>query len=411
LDLSHNQITEQGATALGRALLLSSSTDGQDGVVVESLDLSNNPLGDRGALHLAAALAQGKVTNLTLRSCHIHADGAAAFGKALYALTMQQSGNDTATTSPKIIDLDLSGNPLGMLRGKVKAPGAGSKYSANRLKSTATATAASYMNRLKKGLKDSGVSDLISKSSSSGGVDSDDEEEQPGDEEEESDNDGESGGDPSQKRCGIKAFVNAFLQEEQEDEASDKATTASSGTTNDQSMVIQLGFRHCFLDHSAADALAAIQVESAEQGKAVVLLDLALNPVLEDDMVHALQIDPAKLSDPQTQSSYAMDQRLEMAERYMDTLQALRESKKRAAQARAARAQRMQQQRNRRRMEEEGSEDDDDFGQWDQPRRKTSYYDNDDRDYFDEEDDEDEAYGDEQDSDQDDWGDDDQYDY
>ena len=50
-----------------------------------------------------------------------------------------------------------------------------------------------------------------------------------------------------------------------------------------------LGLRGCFLDHGAMDALAAIQVEAAKKRNTNIMLDVALNPVLEDDMVTALQ--------------------------------------------------------------------------------------------------------------------------
>ena len=303
LNLAHNQITEDGATALGRALLLSS------GRCIESLDLSNNPIGDRGALHLAAALENGKVQELILRSSHIHADGASSFGKALNTLTTQ------ARFGRKLlrVSIDLSGNALGMLRGKSKKPGEGGKYSASRLKSTAAATAASYMSRIKKGIKDSGVGDFMG---SSANDDSDDEEAEGKDE---NDSDTEESSDASKKRCGAKALVNSFLGTFSEEEP--KTSSPSSPR-----VLIQLGLRHTFLDHGAADALAALLVEAEEKRNVEIEMDLALNPVLEEDMVEALE--------EKHDGGYHDDLRQEMAERYMDILHAVQEAKRRATEAR-----------------------------------------------------------------------------
>jgi len=370
LDLSNNQITEEGATALARALLLAApSSSCPENVIVQSLDLSNNPIGDRGALHLAAVMEQGRLPTLTARSCHIHANGAAAFGKALRALvaatakTTSQNGTTATATRPTTIGLDLSGNPLGMLRGKSKRPGEGGKYSASRLKSTATATAASYMNRIKKGLKDVGVSDLIS---GKGAADSDDEEQLPGEEDESDTESSGSGKDASKKTCGVKTFVNAFLQENDDDvDHDDDQSSDIQATDRNQKgddVVINLGLRHCFLDHGAADALAAIQIEAARaernkgQRKSRVVLDVSLNPVLEEDMVAALHLDVSKKSKKRA-DAYYMDQRVEMAERYIDMLQAIRESKRRAAEAREARVRMMQQRRERDRLEDEEEDD------------------------------------------------------
>ena len=126
------RITEEGATALGRAFLDNPSRRSNN-LIVESLDLSNNPIGDRGALALAAALEQGKLSNLILRSCHIHAEGASSFGKALWTLTTTTS-TQAEHEQEQIICLDLSGNPLGLLRGKSKSnkpDGTNNKYSAS----------------------------------------------------------------------------------------------------------------------------------------------------------------------------------------------------------------------------------------------------------------------------------------
>ena len=330
LILSHNQITHEGATALGRALILSSSASSTSSScrLPHCLDLSNNPIGDQGGIALAALYQQGSLPRLILRSCHIMATGATAFGKALSTLVASSSSSSSLSSlSPQLYQLDLSGNPLGRLRGKLKSSSSsGGKYSASRLKSTATATAQSYMNRLKEGFKQ--FQDGASTSSSG---DSDDEEE----DDDEAALDGDSnqyGGDKSSKepkRCGIRALVNAFLDQNAKT-ANDNGPDNKGGPG--ESPKFQLGFRHCFLDHGAADALAALIVEARQEYTSDIALNVALNPILEDDMVTALE--------EKTPSSGDDEVRLEMAERYMDQWHTIQESKQRAAEARArARAQ------------------------------------------------------------------------
>ena len=361
LILSGNQITEEGAMALGRALILLSSSSLSCGGMPECLDLSNNPIGDRGASVLAAVWGQGWLPRLMLRSCQINADGAAAFGKAL-ALVMTSSSLEQEQEPPALsqrrLCLDLSGNALGRLRGKTKSSSGGGMYSASRLRSTATATAASYMNRIKQGVQDS----LAGGSSRSLG-DSDDEEDELAA--------AASGGgrgrtatsafatgssssgtleDEQQKRCGARALSTAFLDQNAKlnEEYNDDKTAGSSSqhAAQPSSLQIEIGLRHCFLDHGAADALAAVIVEAADhnthrpdqrgggrrrQRSAHVTLDVSLNTVLEEGMVAALH----NRKDDEDDAVL-----LEMAERYMDLWHAIQESKQRAAEARArARAQ------------------------------------------------------------------------
>lgn len=294
LDLSNNQLQDEGIVALGRAIALA------DGDTVRVLDLSNNEVGVAGCTALLVAMGKGRLQEVRLRSCHIHADGAEIIGKGLRSIIWQKANQE--------LDMDLSGNPLGVLRGKDKKDGG--KYSASRLKSTATATAVSYMNRFKKGLKDVGMDNMLGGTS----AESDDEEEKLSGEENSEDDD-ESSSEFSKKRCGAKSMANAFLKDFAEDS---KSTPASTGCR------VRLGLRHCFFDHEAADALAAMLVESKNRYGAELTIDVAMNPVLEDEMVHALH---GQDSD---------DDRLhEMAERHLDMLEALKEAQERAAEARA----------------------------------------------------------------------------
>ena len=82
LDLSNNHISDEGAAAIGRALCSETKRRG-----IDTVDLSHNKdLGDSGASALAQAIEHGMIRDLSIRSCHIQADGASAFAKALKAL-------------------------------------------------------------------------------------------------------------------------------------------------------------------------------------------------------------------------------------------------------------------------------------------------------------------------------------
>jgi hypothetical protein len=305
LNLSNNRITDQGAGALGRALTSGVQVGG--GPRLYHLDLSNNKdIGDRGVAAIANAVEKGKLPSVSLRSCHIHADGATFFGKALRSLSLNKKSVDHR------VNIDLSGNPLGVLRGKSKTDGG--KYSASRLKSKATATAASYMNLFKKS-----VSPLLSGQS----AESDDEEEkQAGG----SGDPGDDDLDPSLARCGAKALANGFLEEEGT-EGREKDTEESASRQSDH---FHIALRRCFFDHGAADALAAILVASKEDLGIDLTIDVDLNPVLEEEMLSALHGDTGH-----------EDLLREMAERHMDAVEALRESRARAAAASKAAAARM----------------------------------------------------------------------
>ena len=308
LDLSNNKISDVGASAIAQALL----SCGADGVTLESLDLSGNKdIRDQSAIALAEAVGNGFLSCIRLRSCHILADGAAAFGKALNHLAMSK------TTSPQNLHIDLSGNPLGILRGKTSK---GGKYSASAIKSKATATTSAYMNMIRKGIK-SGLKEYgVGIPGSTG--ESDDEEEARDTIGDEFSADGEL--DPKNARCGIKAFANAILDDENID-------GDNNYPTRSEPFHCRLGLRRCFLDHSAADALAAVLVHSQEEMGIKLAIDIALNPVLEEYMTDAIQGD-------ESQDIVLRD----MSERYHDALDALRAARERAAEAASAAAARIE---------------------------------------------------------------------
>lgn len=307
LDLSNNKISDEGAAALGHAL--SSGKLGQ----IETLDLSNNKdIGDSGARALAATLENGTVQNMILRSCHVRADGASAFAKALKAV-----GKSTKER-PKALKIDLSGNPLGILRKKAKSSG----YSATALRSKATATTAAYMSligrRVQKGLKEIGLAEAQDT------LESDDEEEARMSGE-------EKGQDTAETICGALAFADAFIDHE-DDDADERTTRLAVAESPDEKSLceIELGLRHCAFDTRAAEALAAVVHEAESTMQLKVRVDVTMNNVLEEEAVTALRGDEE-----------FQDNLVEMAEHHLEAMEALRMAQRRALEAAKAAAARM----------------------------------------------------------------------
>jgi len=297
LDLSNNDISNDGAIAIGRAL-----SSGRKGVT-HCLDMSNNPnLGNTGASALAGAIACGTVQNLVLRSCNVQAEGAKAFGEMLKILSAK-----------KIIEwvkIDLSGNPLGILRKVKKGP----KYSASALKSKASATTVSYMNfignKIKSGLKEVGLDGFADNFVNSSESD-DDEEERLGS--------GESADDvdPSKARCGAKAFAGAIVVGDNE--------LGESKSPTETSVKCELGLRHCYFDEGAADALASAILQARDRFGIDLSIDARMSPALEEVLVDALA------------TGGGSSDRLEgMSERHMQALEVIRISELRAMEAVAA---------------------------------------------------------------------------
>lgn len=304
LDLSNNHITNEGAAALGRAL---GAGAGEHRSRVETLDLSNNPrIEDRGAKVLAGALEHGAIGSLVLRSCHVQADGAAALVKSIQKLT-------NSPLRPAEIRLDLSGNPLGILRKKPKS--GGGKYSATALRSKATATTAAYMNMIgrtvQKSLKDLGITEASGPDT----LESDDEEESQGQE------NGSNDDDPSKIKCGALAIADALLLEDDDDGEDDKVEGSASDIQS--SCRVILGLRHCALDTRASEALAAVRHEMlSSPGKLDMIIDVRMNNVLEEETVAALG------------GNLSFESELnEMAERYLEGLEILRLARQRSREA------------------------------------------------------------------------------
>jgi hypothetical protein len=308
LDLSNNHISDKGASAIGRAL---SSQTGHRGL--ETLDLSNNEdLRNSGASAIAQAIENGMIENLVIRSCHIQADGAAAFAKAIKALGTRKKN------SFPVRKIDLSGNPLGVLRKQSKADGG--KYSATALKSKASATTAAYISMIgstvQKGLKEFGMA-------APDPAESDDAEDAKLNEENE-----ENDQDPSKAKCGALAFAISFIGERGEDRGSEGWVANLEG---DIKPTLVLGLRGCCLDSRAADALAAVVQDARESISIDLIVDATMNGVLEEEMTNALRGD-----------KFLEIYLSEMAERHLEAMEALRFAREKAIQAAEAAAARVE---------------------------------------------------------------------
>lgn len=327
LDLSKCNIGDAGAEALAMAL-----DDEAGRLAVRHLILSQNKIGNRGLFALLRAFPPETIVldgndfvtdwgmnavadlilsnkkkrsprsllKLSLRSCSIKASGVERIGKAL-----QRFFNQAAAQSNVCLEIDLSGNPLGVLRGKAKGD---SKYSASRLKSTVSATASAYMNQgmsiLKKGFGST--------------IESDDEEEMKDDE-----LSGDEGDDLDQDRCGLKALANAFMFEDGDD-----YFQSSFANCSVESSSLVLGLRRTFCDTAGAEALAALVVKAKSRFNLDIKLDLALNPVLDEELIDALCGDNDELLH-------------DMSDRHLESMEILRQAKQRAALAAKATAARL----------------------------------------------------------------------
>jgi hypothetical protein len=305
LILSNNKISDEGLAALGRAF--SSEQPGR----LETLDLSySKDIGDSGAEAIADILEKGTVDNIVLRSCQIQADGITTIAKSLKAL-------DCSTWErQKAVNIDLSGNPLGILRKKKKS----SAYSATALKSKASATTAAYVNLIGKtvqrGLKEIGLTEKPM----GGTLESDDDEEARMDLVDQ----GTGGQDQSEIKCGALAFADAFIDLESIGDCEMEMPS------NSNPCQVNLGLRHCSFDTRAAEAMAAVVTEAKRKMNMIINVDVKLNGVLEDGMIAALR----------GEREFEADLN-EMAEQHLEAMEVLRIARKRAFEAAKAAATRM----------------------------------------------------------------------
>jgi Leucine Rich repeat len=292
LVLCHNRITDRGAIALGQAL--HRNVNGSE----LHIDLSNNPLvTDRGITTLLSAVEKGRISNLIVRSCSIQADGAELVGGTLRSMALSAHHRSGGT-----MEIDLSGNPIGILRSKTDK---GNMYSAGAIKSKASATASAYVSHglsfLKKGLGSVGVTSI---------PESDDDDDESSvlasGTVEESDR-------GKNLRCGFKSLANAFIGNEQDVHTVHAEVHAVKH--------VLIGLRRTFCDTAGADALAAMITAAKELYPGLNLkFELDLNPVVKDTMVNAL---------------YGHDDEIlaEMADRHNEAMDIIRQAHERAVTA------------------------------------------------------------------------------
>lgn len=255
LDLSNNQVTDEGAIALSRALM-----DGHQKLndfCLDSLDLSNNHgIGDEGAMALFEALECGALRSLSLRSCSVKWRGAAALGTTLANIALEYCSDQSSLCKSKRIEVDISGNHIGKKEPKKK-----SSVHENVMNGMTFLS-----KRIKSSLKDAGLNSLVGSS-----LESDDEVEMMDDslgselEMEES----------TSSRCGASEFYNNLC------DGIEDATVKQQGQSHLQ---IKAGMRMCNFDERGIQALCASCVVLGDKLLGVRLqVDCTLNDEACDD--------------------------------------------------------------------------------------------------------------------------------
>eukprot|EP00934_Nitzschia_sp_Nitz4_P004479 Nitzschia sp. Nitz4//scaffold3_size479765//424707//426800//NITZ4_000180-RA/size479765-processed-gene-1.551-mRNA-1//-1//CDS//3329550998//4469//frame0 len=311
LDLSNNHITNKGVLELAAALVVSPS----DTCKLQVLDLSHNKdVGDEGAQAMASAIAKGVIYSLVVRSCHVHADGAAHLARSVKELV-------SSPRRPSFVKIDLSGNPLGTLRKKGSHGTTGSSAAAIR-KAKETTTA--YMNyiskKFQKSLNELGMTDTASRDM----WDSDAE----GDDAGSTLSKGERGVDLTSVKCGGLAMADAFLGSDGSLQELSKASPTEGH--KQPACKVELGLRRCALDTRASEALAAVRQGAQSASHVDLVVDVRMNDVLEEDTIAALA----------GKSRFAGHLH-DMAERYEEAMERLRVARRRSLEAAEAAAQRL----------------------------------------------------------------------
>eukprot|EP00554_Chaetoceros_debilis_P015525 CAMPEP_0194123564 /NCGR_PEP_ID=MMETSP0150-20130528/55044_1 /TAXON_ID=122233 /ORGANISM="Chaetoceros debilis, Strain MM31A-1" /LENGTH=595 /DNA_ID=CAMNT_0038816861 /DNA_START=258 /DNA_END=2045 /DNA_ORIENTATION=+ len=297
LDLSNNKITNTGAISLSTALKEGHKKSKRDSYLLDELDLSNNvDIDGEGAEALVAAVTCGAVRKLSLRSCSIRWRGASALGSALGKMLIDQSRQKQSSSQSSIVEIDLSGNKLGK-KSKEK------KSATSAIYTSSTKTVISGINflgnRIKSGLKDVGLSNVVGSS-----LESDDEAE------EEDDTIGSeltSDLDESTIKCGACAFYDAFA------DSVESSKSASVGLT------IKIGMRMCNFDNQAIDALAATCVLAGDDFKSHLCIDCNMNKGSPDFAVQDLQ-----------SGNFKSSELTEMADDHLAALKILQEARESA---------------------------------------------------------------------------------
>lgn len=262
LILCNNIITDEGAIDLANGIIAGYKKSNNK-CRIQSLDLSNNAgIGDDGAMALFEAVELGALCSLSLRSCSIKWQGFAGLGST-FGRMFSGRRNNHHHAPLESIEIDLSGNVLGKKEKKKKKKGLSSAVSANMMNS---------MNfigkRLKSGLKDVGINNIVGTSS----LESDDEVE-------DMDSIGsELAEDQSSSRCGACEFYDSL--------GADLETKSTSGSN----LRIRLGLRMCNLDEDGINALGAACVLLGDSTKSKLCVDCTMNRdvFIEDDIIELL---------------------------------------------------------------------------------------------------------------------------
>lgn len=319
INLSNNDISDEGASAIGRALVSSMSKGGDKDNVgtskrgcLESIDLSGNKhIGDKGVQELAEGIKSGGVNYLSLRSCSIRAEGAVALGRAIREIALSP---DRRARGTQTIEIDISGNQLGLAKTAKKQKGG---FSAKAASASASSAISFIGKRIKTGLKDYtgiDVADMIGAEASI--VDTAE-----SDDEVEASSPSLMEKEKSSARCGITSFADALmagLPSNEELEDSDELPC----------LICKVGFRLSSTDQGGIDALAALLVRICNSRLNMNMsIDATMNADITEEIVDELMNLPETIS---------YDFR-ECAERHEQVLEILSTARERAVEA-AARA-------------------------------------------------------------------------
>ena len=260
LILCNNIITDEGAIDLANGIIAGYKKSNNK-CRIQSLDLSNNAgIGDDGAMALFEAVELGALCSLSLRSCSIKWQGFAGLGSTFGRMFSSRNNHHAPLES---IEIDLSGNVLGKKEKKKKKKGLSSAVSTNMMNS---------MNfigkRLKSGLKDVGINNIVGSSS----LESDDEAE-------DMDSIGsELAEDQSSSRCGACEFYDSL------------GADLETKSTSDSNLRICLGLRMCNLDEDGINALGAACVLLGDSTKSKLCVDCTMNRdvFIEHDIIELL---------------------------------------------------------------------------------------------------------------------------
>lgn len=256
INLSGNEITDEGAIALSRALI--EGYKKSNNYCVESIDLSNNHgISDEGAEALFEALECGAVRSLSLRSCSLKWRSAAALGTVIGNILVDRSHDDFKPEEQcHSVEVDISGNAIGKKGSKKK--------------SSVQENVMNGMNflskRIKSSLKDVGLNNIMRSSS----LESDDEVELMDDslgcelEEEQ----------VSSSKCGACEFYDRLC------DVMDEATIENK---SHREVVIKVGMRLCSFDEQSIEALCASCMLVGDKVGVHLHVDCTMNAEACDD--------------------------------------------------------------------------------------------------------------------------------